>query len=75
MEYYDRMKLLRLDNYKTQVEIANLLEMSLSTYSQCERGKRTLPIKHLKTLCEYYGVSADYILGLPKGMEWYRRRF
>ncbi len=22
-------------------------------------------IRHLRTLCRFYGVSADYILGLP----------
>jgi hypothetical protein len=23
-----------------------------------------------KKICEYYNVSADYILGLEKGMKW-----
>ena len=75
MEYYDRMRLLRLDHYKTQIEIANILKVSPYSYSQYERGKNALPLNHLKTICEYYGVSADYILGLPKGMEWYKKRF
>ena len=73
MEYYDRIKLLRLDNYKTQKEIADILVVSRNSYSEYEHGKRLIPIDCLKTLCEYYGVSADYILGLPKGMGWYRR--
>ena len=26
----------------------------------------------LAKLCRFYGVSADYILGLPKGLQWPR---
>ena len=29
-----------------------------------------MPLRHLVTLCKFYNVSADYILGLPKGMEY-----
>ena len=29
-----------------------------------ERGANELPIRHLLTLCRYYRVSADFILGL-----------
>ena len=29
-----------------------------------ENGINELPIRHLKTLCELYGVSADYVLGI-----------
>jgi len=72
MEYYKKIKDLRVDNNKTQTEIASLLKTSQSYYSEYELGKRQLPINHLKTLCEYYGVSADYILGLPQGLEWPR---
>ena len=32
-------------------------------YARYERGANELPIRHLLTLCSYYGVSADYILG------------
>lgn len=29
-------------------------------------------IMKLKEICQYYGVSANYILGLPKGLQWPR---
>lgn len=32
-------------------------------YSRYETGERELPIRHLVTPFEFYGVSADYILG------------
>ena len=55
---------LREDNDKTQQEIADVLGTSQTMYARYERGANELPIHHLITLCKYYKVSADYILGL-----------
>ncbi len=70
MKYTDRLRALREDRDLTQTDIAKVLNVSQITYSQYERGVRGLPTEHLITLCEYYGVSADYILGLPKGLKY-----
>lgn len=72
MAYPERLRELRLDNDKTQKQIAALLETTQTYYAKYENGKHPLPLKHLITLCEYYHVSADYILGLPKGLIWPR---
>ena len=72
MEYYERIRELRIDADMNQTQIARILDTSQSYYSEYELGKRPLPVNHLTTLCEFYGVSADYILGLPKGMKWPR---
>lgn len=64
---------LREDRDLHQKEIAELLQTTQQYYSQYENGKRKLPIDHLFTLCKFYNVSADYILGLPKGMEYPKR--
>ena len=62
--YLKRMRDLREDNDKTQLEIAEQLGTSQTMYARYERGANELPIHHLITLCKYYKVSADYILGL-----------
>ena len=72
MEYYERIRELRVDVDLTQTQIAKILDTSQSYYSEYELGKRPLPVNHLITLCNYYGVSADYILGLPRDMKWPR---
>lgn len=64
---------LREDNNKTQAEIAKVLETSQGYYSKYELGLREIPTHHIKTLCIYYGVSADYILGLPRGLDYPKR--
>ena len=72
MNYNERIRGLREDQNKNQTDIAKILGTSQSYYSEYELGKRQLPIEHLKTLCLYYKVSADYLLGLPKGLTWPR---
>ena len=68
MNYIKRIRDLREDHDKTQQEIANLLGTSQTMYARYERGANEMPIRHLIILCKYYGVSADYILGLSDKM-------
>ena len=63
-KYIKRMRDLREDHDKTQQEIADILGTSQTMYARYERGANELPIHHLLVLCEYYKVSADYMLGL-----------
>jgi transcriptional regulator with XRE-family HTH domain len=64
LKYIKRLRDLREDNDKTQQEIADALGTSQTMYARYERGANELPIHHLITLCKYYGVSADFMLGL-----------
>ena len=58
---------LREDHDLTQQKVADLLGTSQTMYARYERGANELPIRHLITLCEFYQVSADYVLGInPK---------
>lgn len=73
MTHLEKLKALREDNDLTQTQIARILYVYQTTYSQYVLEKRALPLEHLKTLCEYYGVSSDYILGLQKGLNYPER--
>lgn len=64
-EYYEILRELREDRDLKQSEIASLLGTTQQVYSRYENGVNELPIRHLRTLCQYYRVSADYILSLP----------
>ena len=61
---------LREDHDKTQVEIAQILNITRPQYHLYESGKRQFKLHHIHALCLYYGVSADYVLGLPNGLEY-----
>ena len=64
MIYSQRIRDLREDKDLKQKELATILGTTQQYYGQYEIGKRQLPIEHLKKLCIFYNVSADYILGL-----------
>lgn len=67
LAYAQIMRDLRIDHDKSQAQIANILGTTKNQVGKYERGEQEMPIRHLITLCNYYGVSADYLLGLPAG--------
>ncbi len=73
MQYYEKLKELREDHDLKQADLADVLKISRQYYSSYERGKNEIPMRHIITLCKYYNVSADYILGLPKGLDYPER--
>ena len=65
MEYY-RIKELRIDNDKTQKEIAEYLNIAQRTYSGYENGSRNIPVQVIVALAKYYNTTTDYLLNLTK---------
>ena len=65
-EYWEVLRDLREDHDLRQADVAAVLGTTQQVYSRYENGTNELPLRHLKTLCLYYHVSADVILGLPK---------
>lgn len=72
MDYKKRLHDLRIDNDLRQEDVAKILKISGQAYGMYENGKRGLPIDVLITLCKFYNVSADYVLGLSddKGISY-----
>ena len=64
--YTDIIRELREDNDLTQANIAKILGTTQQVYSRYEKGENEMPIRHLITLCDFYNVSADYMLGRIK---------
>ena len=63
MNYY-RLKEIREFSDNTQLEIANILKVSRSTYAGWENYIDSIPLLKLNDFCNYYDVSIDYICGL-----------
>lgn len=68
MEYYQKLREIRKKKNKSQEQIARILDISQQSYNRYEHGKPELPIKHLITLCQYYRISADQILGTEQNI-------
>ena len=74
-KYVKLLRDLREDNDLTQREIASYLGTSQTMYARYERGANELPIRHLISLCTYYNVSADYLLGFTSSKrKLYKRK-
>ena len=54
---------LRIDNDIKQEVLAELLNVTVATYSRYENGKRAVPIPALKILAEFYNTTVDYLIG------------
>lgn len=65
-KYNEILRELREDKDLKQSDIAKLLGTTQQVYSRYENGINEIPIRHIITLCKYYNVSADYILGINK---------
>lgn len=63
--YMELLRELREDRDLTQSQIAKVLGTTQQVYSRYEKEINELPVRHLLTLCRFYRVSADYLLGLP----------
>ena len=64
MDYRERLRNIREDRDLTQAEIGRLLNKSQQGYNHIESGRAELKIDDLITLCRFYDLSADYIIGL-----------
>ena len=69
MNYAERIRALRQDHDLTQTQLADMLGVAQTTYSQYELEKRPMPIDYLIALCKFYNVSADYMLGFTDKKE------
>lgn len=64
MDYRKRLRALREDHDLSQSEAGRVIHKSQQGYSHIENGRAELKIEDLVTLCRFYHVSADYVIGL-----------
>ena len=66
MSYPHRLKELRSKRSISQKSMAELLKTTQQQYSKYENGQQELPVRHVVTICNEYGVSSDWLLGIEK---------
>lgn len=60
--YTNRLRDLREDRDLKQRDLAELVTVHQTTYSDYELSRLNIPISVLHTLADYYNVSVDYLL-------------
>lgn len=63
-DYRTRLRNIREDHDLTQAEVGKILNKSQQGYNHIEAGRAELKIDDLVRLCQYYNLSADYLIGL-----------
>ena len=70
MKYeYTRIRDLREDKDLSPAQLAQILNTHTTQYRRWESGESEIPVHILIALCKFYGVSADYVLGLPTDLK------
>ena len=59
----NRLRDLREDKDLKQKDIAELLNIHQTTYSDYELNRLNIPVPALHALADFYNVSVDYLLG------------
>ena len=63
MKLKERMKELRKEKNLRQEDIADELDIAITTYCRYELGMRDPTIAVLVRMADYYDVTTDYLLG------------
>ena len=61
MIYGNKLKDIRTYEDIKQTELVKSIGISNAAYSEFEREKTIMPLKHLINICNYFNVSLDYI--------------
>jgi len=70
--FAERIRRLRKEKKQTQMQMANYLGCSLRTYQYYESATHYPDIPDLIKLADFFGVSADYLLGRSGERKWER---
>lgn len=71
LTFGEKIRNLREDMDMTQTELGLAIRISQRKISYIECGKCEPNLQDILAFCEFFKVSADYLLGIPKE---YRRR-
>lgn len=74
MTVLERLRGLREDRDLKQKDMADLLKVSQSTYSDYELEKLNIPLSTLKKLAVFFDTSVDYMLDLTDEPKPYPRK-
>ena len=64
MDYTDRIRSLREDSDLNQTQIARIINVAQTTYSDYEKGKVRIPVECLVNLARFYNVDMNYDVGV-----------
>lgn len=74
IKLFERIRNLREDRDLTQKEMAKILSVAQTTYSDYELGKLNIPLQTLIAIAVFHNTSVDYLLELTDEKKPYKRK-
>ena len=62
-KWNDKLQQARINKGISQQEVSNALGITRGCYAHYEQGVREPSIDLLKRICDYFDISADYLIG------------
>lgn len=69
MDIVDNLRKIRTSRNLSQEDVAAVLNTTQQQYSKYENGYNEIPVRHVITLCKFYSISSDWLLGLTENIE------
>lgn len=66
MDIVSNLRKIRTERGYSQYDIADVLDTTQQVYSRYENGQNEIPVHHVITLCKFYKISSDWLLGLSE---------
>lgn len=70
-----RLKNIRMQKHITREMLAEKIDVSSRFLADVEAGKVGLSLSTLKNICNYLGVSSDYLLDLSQNIAEYSEKY
>lgn len=74
MELNEKLRGMREDRDINQTDFGKIFNMGQKKISRIENGVQPITTDELKAFCLFYNVSADWLLGLPDGLPYPKRK-
>ena len=69
----EKIRLLREEKELNQTELGQAVNMTQRRVSYIENDRYEPSVEDLKALCNFFQISADYLLGFPKNLPYPRK--
>ena len=73
LTFGEKIRALREDNDLNQTQLGIQIGMTQRKISYLECGKCEPCMDDIRAFCRYFDLSADYLLGLPRGLNYPER--
>ena len=75
LSFGEKIRILREDRELNKTELGLAVNMTQRKVSYLENGKYEPSLEDMKALCQFFNISADYLLGFQKCLPFPKRNY